>query len=518
MVDQTIDPQDEKPQAETQEVKPQAEETKPQAEEAEPQAGEQAEEGPQIKITLEEAGTLRKKVVIEIPRAKVDAKYDEMFGELGRNALVPGFRIGHAPRRLVEKRFGKEVSTDVRNALVGEALKQAMEKEDLDVLGEPDLKLEEIEVPEKGDMTFSFEVEVAPEFELPNYKGIQIKRPTAKVSDEQVGHALESFRQRFGEFQPLGGPVEEGDVVVANIKVAGEGIELSKEAVPMRVAMGQIEGILLEDLPKALSGATAGQTRTMRTTVPDVHPNEAWRGKSVEVSLEIKSARRMVLPELNDAFARQSGLSTLEELREAIRVQLEQEVSSQQSQAMQAQVAQHLLDNTKFEVPAGVTERYASRLLTRRALELMERGVPREQIERNLQQMSQTASAQANNDMKLSFILDEVAKAEKIEVDEGEVNSRIARIAQRNNRRPERVRSEFRADGRLEELTNAIRHDKVLQAILDQAIIVDVAAELTTEPSAVGESGAQAAPAEAPAPVEAAAPEAPTPDEGETSQ
>jgi len=149
----------------------------------ETEATEQETAAEQIQINVEDAGTLRKKVTVTVPADRIAAKQSELFGELSRTAQVPGFRIGRAPRRLIEKRFGKEVVQDVRNAIIGESLGRAIEKSELNTLGEPDLDLDKIQLPEAGDMTYDFQVEVKPEFDLPELEGIEVEKQTVEVDD-----------------------------------------------------------------------------------------------------------------------------------------------------------------------------------------------------------------------------------------------------------------------------------------------------------------------------------------------
>ncbi|MGB2999035.1 MAG: trigger factor family protein, partial [Phycisphaerae bacterium] len=161
------------------------------------------EESVPIDVTVEDAGVCKKKLVITVPRDRIDAKFDERFTELEREAQVPGFRPGHAPRRLIEKRFRRPVADEVRVALVTEAFEKAVEQEKLDVIGEPDLDPEQIELPEEGEMSFSVELEVRPEFELPDYKGIPVDAERPEITDEQVEDALKRLRESHGSLEPL---------------------------------------------------------------------------------------------------------------------------------------------------------------------------------------------------------------------------------------------------------------------------------------------------------------------------
>ena len=446
---------------------------------AEPEAGAKlAEDGlPKNSVAVEDVGTLRKKVTVEVPRERIDAKFNELFGELLQTAMVPGFRRGRAPRRLIEKRFGKEVAEDVRNSLVGEAVGAALEEVDFRPIGEPEIDLEQIELPEDGPLVFAFHVEAAPEFELPDYKGIEVRRPVVEVTDEMVDRMASGSREQFGKLRPVEGPIEAGDVIVADVTVTGEGIEQHLGGREFAVAPLEVAGIPLEDLPAALSGKRRGQECTVKTTVPSAHPTEEWRNKQVDVTFAIQEVKRMELPELDDDYARSVGFADLDDLRRALRERLRQEVTEEQVRVMADQVRRFLLDNTDLEIPEGMGKRMAARLLQRRIVLLMLNGVPRDEIERNIEGIEEEAAKDAINELKLAFIMAKLAEAEGIEVTDDEVNAHIAELARRHRRRPERLRQDLEADGTLGELTVAIRERKAIDRVLESARIVDVAAE-----------------------------------------
>ncbi|MCD6378758.1 MAG: trigger factor [Planctomycetes bacterium] len=456
------------------------------------QAPAEQEELPPDAVTVEEIDTLRRKVTVRVDKSKIESKFDEMFGELGRSAQIPGFRIGRAPRRLIEKRFGKEIAADVRNAVVAEAMDKALKQADFKPFGNPEIKLEEIELPENDDLTFSFEVDVVPEFELPDYEGIEITRPSVEITDKQVDDALEGYRRGYGRFVPTDKPAQKDDVILADVVISGEGIDHKVPNAEMRVAAGEVEGIPIENLADVLTGARAGETCEVSTKVPAAHPREDWRDKQVKITFEVKDVKRLELPELNDAFAERLGFGSLSELRQAIRDDLEARANFQQRQSMHEQVKKFLLDNTDFELPKEHTQRLADRILTRRYINLLNLGVPREKIDENLQKLRQEASEQAAVEMKLYFILDKLAQEMQIEVDDAEVNARIAQIAARYNRRPERLRREMTDDGSLEELIATIRSEKAIEKVLEKAKIVDeVPEEETSSTKASSEADKQ---------------------------
>ncbi len=431
----------------------------------------------EIGVEVSDAGKLKKKITVTIPREQIDAKTNEMFGELSSTAQIPGFRVGRAPRRLIEKRFGKEINDDVRNAILGESIGQAIEQAELNTLGEPDIDLDAIELPETGDLSFDFEVEVKPDFKLPKLEGIKIEKRLLEIDDSRVDQMLETWQQGQAKYEPAEKAAEAGDMVTAGATITGDGIEENRPGLQLRVAAGQIEGIPLVELADALTGKKAGDTAEVTVTIPEAHPNEDWQNKEVKIAIEISQVSQRVLPELNAEFAQQHGYETVEELREQIRLNLVSRVDTDVQRDMRDQISQYLIDNTKFDLPEGMVTRHTGSIVQRRYVDLLYRGVPREQIDENITELQAAASEMAEREMQLLFVMDKVAEDQELEVTGEEVNSRIAEMAHANNRRPERLRQELAANGTLGQVHQAILEEKALDRLLEKAEITEVKAE-----------------------------------------
>ena len=441
-------------------------------------AGEKKSDLPEIDVSVEETGTLRKRVTVKIPRGRIEAKYDEMFGQLGRTAQVPGFRIGRAPRKLIEKRFGKEVSQDVRNAVIGESLGDAVEKTELKTVGEPDLDLEKIELPESGDLEYSFEVEITPQFDLPDIRGIEVEKRIFKVNDKRIDEYIEQLRLDRATFDKTDAAAAEGDIVLAGARISAEGVEpLERPGLTLRVAPAQIEGLPLVDLDKELTGKKAGDTVSMTMKAPAAHPNESWREKELTIELTLSEVRRRNLPKVDKKLASQLGFDSLRELRNSVAKGMTSRLEAETQRAMREQVSRSLLDKTDFDLPEGLVNRQTANVLRRSEVDMMLRGMPREQINRRLTELQAQAAEQAQRILKLSFILGKIAEDQKIQVGDDEVNARISRMASASGRRPERLRQELAQDGSLEQVRISLSEDKVLDNILADAKIVEKADE-----------------------------------------
>ena len=463
--------------------------TTPQTDDAAaPEEETQEETGPKNTVTTEDAGTLKKKVTVTVPPEAIAAKMDEMYGELSNTAQVPGFRVGRAPRRLIEKRFGKDVAEDVRNSIVGEALGDAIEQADLKTIGEPDLDLDEIKLPEEGELTFSFDVEVEPQFDLPELKGIEVKKPTLEVTDERIDEYLGNMVQSRAHYEKTDEPAGDGDGVVCAAKITGDGIDLEKPRQELRVAPGVIEGIPMLDLGKDLAGKKPGDVVELKATVADTHPNEDWRGKDVTIELTVHEVSKRVVPEINDEFAVGMGFDDLAELKEFVGKQMEARAGQEAQQAMRDQLRKSLVDLVSdMELPEGLVKRYTARTLQRSMIQMLQYGVPRERIAEMQAKLQADAEEQAQRDLRLSFLLNKVADENEIEVSEAEVNTQIAQMAVQYGRRPEKLRAELAADGTLEVLADSIREDKALNKILEDAEVTEVAPEDLQEEGAEAE-------------------------------
>ena len=209
------------------------------------------EEKPAQQVTVEDAGPARKKLTIEIPQERIEEKIESLYGRIRNDAQIPGFRRGRAPQRLIEKRFGDDIKNDAKGQLLSEGYSQAIEEHDLDVLGEPDVKdVDEIELPESGPLKFEVEVEVSPDFELPDLSEIKVEKPSTEVSDDDVTAEIERFRERMGKMSPVedeSAEIAEGDYEAANRLFAAAAAEVAEEG-----AMVWVQDYHLHLVPRML--------------------------------------------------------------------------------------------------------------------------------------------------------------------------------------------------------------------------------------------------------------------------
>jgi trigger factor len=439
--------------------------------------GQVEQEQPTLKVnvvSVEDSGTLKKKVKLEVPQEEIDKKLNDNFKELSRSATVPGFRVGRAPRRLVERRFSKEVREQVRLQLIGMAVEQSIDQAKLETLGEPDFNLDTIQLPESGALTFEYEVEIRPQFDVPNLEGIAITEKDVQVTDKDVDDQIENYRWQLASLKevPADGKTEKNDHIEADSTFeVGDEPPTVKHDSPFDLRPQALEGVNVEEIGDQFAGMKIGDSKTVEVKVPDTHTNEAWRGKTAKLTITVKKIFRWEPPVIDEDFAKKFGYESLAKLRESVKTELEARKGQQVRKDMEDQIRKYMLDNTKVDVPEGVAERQTNRVLYRKVLELKQMGIPPVLIEQKIDDIKTKARSQAIDDMKLFFILDKVARQMEIEVPEEEINGSIAAMAVQSGRRPERMRDELIRDGMYENVIEMIRERKVLEKLLEKAKI-----------------------------------------------
>jgi len=428
-------------------------------------------------VTIEEAGPCKKKVIIQIPEESVKNATDEQYESLRKEALVPGFRKGRAPRRLLEKRFGKETTEQVKLKLLADASDSAIKDNKLDTLREPDIDFEKIELPADGPLKFDFEIEVRPEFDLPQLEGIAVNKTKLEVTDEQIDREIKQLQKWAGIWVPRErGKVELDDQIIADVVLKADDAEEEKlDNIEIYVRQnGFVGAIPVEKLDEVLIGAKAGDVRQTSVDVPKTYFRQEYRGKKVDVQITVKDIKRLKPAELNEDLFKRFGVEDESELQEKIRDTLQGRLETQLRTEMTEQIYKYMLDNTNFDLPMDVVAEHSTMLLQRQYTNLMRQGLPHEKIEEQMQQLQASSEQQAKEQLKTFFIMDKIADKLNIDVSEEEINGHIAQLAIQQGQRPERMREEMVRNGSLAQFRLQVREDKCIAKLLESAKITEV--------------------------------------------
>jgi trigger factor len=431
-----------------------------------------------VGVTVEDVGPCKKLLKITIPQADVQSKVEENYARLQSSAVVRGFRKGHAPRKLLERRFKDEVLDDVKEAILAEASQKAVEEKGLKPIGDPSFDNVSFE-PDK-DCVFEITVEVEPSFDLPEYKGLKLTRAPIQVNDEEIQHGLDALRMQHARLTPApaGAAIAPGDAVVCDWKIACEGEVVADEKDARLLARGRRSGglELQKDLSETLAGAQVGQDREIPAAFLDSYPVEKWRGKEAVLSIHVKGIQHPVAPELDEAFAKTLDFDTLDELKKAVARALTQSKERAAAQALEQQAFDQLLASAPFDLPQGVLKAQARNIMLRQQHRLRQRGAPAEEIEKHIEELRNASEEVAARNLKIFFILDRIGEKEKIFVTEEELESRIAAMASNSGMSPQRMRAQIEQEGPLAELRAGLRENKVVDFLLQNAKIEETKA------------------------------------------
>jgi trigger factor len=442
-------------------------------------AGEESESKQRLDltVTVDSPGACQRHVTVQVPRADVDRYFSNALAEMMPSASVPGFRQGRAPRKLVETHFRKELKEQIKGSILYDSLTQVTEDQKFATISEPDFDIESVVLPDDGPMTFEFDIEVRPEFDVPDWKGLSLERPvhefTAKDLEERLTEVLDSL----ADCLPTGAPVAPGDTVVISFdfRRAGERISSTDEVtLVVRKNVSFHDGTLF-DFDKLIVGAKIGEEREGKIEIAEDCAREELRGETLQVRVTIHEIMRVHPPELSSDLLKQLGsFDSIGELHDAIRNQLQRQLQYHQSQRIRKQISKMLADASKWELPPNLLRRQSERELERAIMELKSSGFSETQIRAHsnlLRQNSQEATATA---LREHFVLEKIAEQEGIEASERDFDEEILQMALQSNESPRSIRARIDKRGLIDILRNQIIERKVIDLIQSHARFKDV--------------------------------------------
>jgi trigger factor len=425
-------------------------------------------------VEIRDIGPCKKHVKVVVDRAAIDARFDEKFTDLVRSdqSFVSGFRPGKAPRKIIERRYKKEVAAEVKTEVLMASLEQLAEEQAISPLSPPELDPNTIGIPESGPFIYEFDIEVRPEFDLPSYKGLKLRRPTHTYTDAEVAEEAKRFLEPFGQIVPKDDQtVALDDLITADVVIQRDGKELNKlEEVRVKVEerLALSDGVA-ENFGQVMVGAKPGETRTVDITLSQEIANPALRGTTVQAVFTVKEVKTVKLPELTPEVLGYFGVRTPEQFNELIRVRLERQLEYTQRQSARKQVLQLLAGDAKWDLPQDLLRRQARKTLARRVMEMRSAGMTDEQIagrQRMLELDSLRSTAAA---LKEHFVLQKIAEIEKLEIEDADIEAEIEAIAERAGESYRKVRARMEKEDLIEALATELLERKALDLVLASA-------------------------------------------------
>ena len=432
-----------------------------------------------MNVTVENLAPCKKLVRVEVEPQKVDDAFNEVTKDFQRQASLPGFRPGKAPRDMVARKYGKDIEEEVKRKLLSDSYKAAIEEQKLDVIGQTDI--EEIQFSRGQPYQFAATVETAPEFELPEYKGIPVKREARTVTDDDVTRALDALRQPRATFNTVERPAQQGDIAVVSYTGTCDG-KLITELAPTAKGLTEQKNFWVElganafipGFADQLQGAKAGEHRTVTVDFPADFVTPQVAGKKGVYEVDVVEVKEKVLPALDEAFATAYGAENLEKLKEGVRRDLENELNYKQSRALRNQLIGSLLNRVNFELPETAVARETRNVVYDIVQENAKRGISRDIIEREKDQIYSAATQNARERVKVAFLLQKIAEKEDIKVSQEEIARRIQTMAAMYQIPPDKFAKDLQKRNGLIEIFDQIMNEKVIGLLQQTAKIEDV--------------------------------------------
>jgi trigger factor len=426
-----------------------------------------------VKSTIEELGPTRVRMAIEVPWGDLDHAFGEVYKELGKQVRVPGFRPGKVPNRVLDQRIGRPVVLEqVVQHAIPEVYSEVVRENQVRVLGQPDIEVTRLD--DNDTLAFTAEVDVAPQLELPSLENLAVTVDDVEVTDEEIDQQVDVMRERFGMLTGVERPAEDGDFVSIDLEATLDG-EVLEDGSTTGMSYEVGSGNLMAGLDEAVRGLSAEESKTFTTALLS-GPNA---GQDAEVTVTVRSVKTKDLPELDDDFAQTaSEFDTLAELREDVRTRLARTKGLSQGAQARDKIVEHLIEVVDVPMPENLVEREIEWRNRAFEQELQQAGMDWDsflQMSGGQSREDYDADQRTNVEqaVKTQFILDAIADAREVTVDNDDLSAQIMAQAQRSRMSPEQYAQQLQQGGNIAEFVADVRRTKTLAQLLEEATITD---------------------------------------------
>ena len=431
-----------------------------------------------MKVKSKDLTGSRRGFEIEVPEDEINSKYEEIYDEIEKYAEVPGYRVGKAPRYLVEAHYKDKAGDEVKKRMLGEAVTKAVKDAGIDIIGLPSLT--EVVFEAGKPLSFKAEVHVRPDVRLRNYKSLKVTRQKAQVSTEDVDKVIEELQERHSQLKDVEGrPAKDNDWCLCDVEISVEG-----KVPPERGKPGEkSENVWFPLTPKStkpefmsqLLGTIPGDTRTIKTVMPANYPRKDQAGKEAVFIITVNQVKEKIAPAIDDEFAKDvGGFKSLLELRGNIREELTKAKEHEARFKMEDDLLSQIIKSVNFEAPSMMVDAEAEHLLAEAQNRLGHMGYKKEDIGKEAPAMKEKFRDEAVKRVKTYFILDKIAEQEKLSATQEDIDRRVELLASRAKKTAEEARKYLEDNNLMEDAKAEIAQDKAMEFLIENAKIEEV--------------------------------------------
>lgn len=424
-----------------------------------------------MKVSVNEVSGCSKEVHVEVPADTVQGKVDNIYQRISKEAKLPGFRKGKVPLDVLKKQYKSAVREEMVHHELPEFFRAVLIEQKIDPVAQP--QITHLQFEEGSSMKFVATVEIKPEFQLKNYKGLKIKKEPVKVKEEEVDKALEGLRDQLAQFIPVEDrSAKEDDLVVIDFdgKIDGKPFDGGKAA-RYPVLLGS-QG-LLKDFESNLTGLKKGETKTFKITFPKDYGKKEVAGKEAEFTAILHEIKEKKLPTVDNDFAKDVGkCETVKELREKLESQIKAQKEAEQRTKMIEQIGEKLIADHAFDIPASLINLEQQRLVQQGVERLRNQGIDANKLsEAQQKEFVEKLRPVAQKNVHMAMVVEKIAAGEGIKCEEKDVDAYVEKVAQNVNQPAEAVKRYLLQKGNMESIKEWITYEKTLDFLIAQAKI-----------------------------------------------
>ena len=407
----------------------------------------------------------KRSLEIEIPLDEVERARERVTNSIKQRVRLPGFRPGKAPVSMIQSRFEGEIRHEVLELLLPQAFRDRVQKDELKVVGQPDIS--DLKFEPGQPIRFKAEFEIAPEVELGEYRGLPAKYEEPNVTDEEISQRLEAMRESKADYPNVDPrPIADGDYVLVHLKsLAGLAEPIDQD---VQIQVGGKETLPMFN--EVLTGMQPDETRQADITYPDDYGQERLAGKTISFEMTPKFIRKKELPALDDEFAKDLGdYNTLDELKEAVRKTIFHEKQYFAQQAAKEELIDRLVESNEFAVPDAYIDKQIENQVRMQLRDLAGQGVDPNTIKLDWEKVKENQRGKAVRNVKASLLLEKISEREGIHATRDEVDREVHRLARQEREAVPVTRARLEKEGALARIADHIRTEKTLQLLFEQA-------------------------------------------------
>ena len=405
-----------------------------------------------------------------VPETDVAKAFDEVYDEITKYANIPGFRVGKAPKDLVKQYYGKNAREDVLKHIIPEAYKNAVLEHRISPIAMPEIS--DVDFSDDGKLSFKAKVDTRPSFKLKNYRLIKVEKKRPKVTDDDVNRMIDNLREMNAKYVSVEDrPVQMGEYVVSDMDCSVDGKPVHKTRENLWLYLDK--DALVPGLVEKMVGMKKDDERDIETAVPEKHPDKNIAGKTAKYHIKAKEIKKRELSELNDEFAKIFGKENMAALKQDISKELEARAKMNAEVDAENQVLNKIIDDNTFAVPSSLVARQLDFMIEDAKRHLIEKGFKREDLDKKDNEFKEKFKNEAVRKVRLLFILDDIAREEKIEAADEDLNEAYKVISAQAGKSEQEVRGYYEKEGLVDDLKDKAREGKVIQFLLKNAEIVE---------------------------------------------